>query len=140
MRKTLDEYMAMIFDEMFTKKAGRLRMLDMAYQNSFVEGLVNFVEKGEFASGKGNGLQALAHESTCSCHMHGREQNLEFEGEQILAEIVMSPRIDKTAKRPVVMKYLRKVYQMAKARSNTGNDKIREHYRLLVLKLNYLFD
>ncbi len=137
---TLDEYMAMIFDEMFTKKAGRLRMLDMAYQNSFVEGLVNFVEKGEFASGKGNGLQALAHESTCSCHMHGREQNLEFEGEQILAEIVMSPRIDKTAKRPVVMKYLRKVYQMAKARSNTGNDKIREHYRLLVLKLNYLFD
>ncbi|WP_292268675.1 zinc-dependent metalloprotease [Butyricimonas sp.] len=137
---TLDEYMAMIFDEMFTKKAGKLRMLDMAYQNSFVEGLVNFVEKGEFASGKENGLQALAHESTCSCHMHGREQNLEFEGEQILAEIVMSPRIDKTAKRPVVMKYLRKVYQMAKARSNTGNDKTREHYRLLVLKLNYLFD
>ena len=137
---TLDEYMAMIFDEMFTKKAGKLRMLDMAYQNSFVEGLVNFVEKGEFASGKENGLQALAHESTCSCHMHGREQNLEFEGEQILAEIVMSPKIDKTAKRPVVMKYLRKVYQMAKARSNTGNDKTREHYRLLVLKLNYLFD
>ena len=112
----------------------------MAYQNSFVEGLVNFVEKGEFVSGKGKMLQALAHESTCSCHSHERGRNLEYEGEQILAEIVLSPRIDKTAKRPVVMKYLRKAYQTAKARSNTGNDKTREHYRLLVLKLNYLFD
>lgn len=137
---TLDEYMAMIFDEMFVKKTGNLKMIDMAYQNSFVEGLANFVEKGEFASGKGNMLQALARESTCSCHKHGRERSLDYEGEQILAEIVMSPRIDKTAKRPVVMKYLRKVYQMAKARSSAGNDKTREHYRLLVLKLNYLFD
>ena len=38
------------------------------------------------------------------------------------------------------MKYLRKAYQTAKARSNSGNDKTREHYRLLVLKLNYLFN
>ena len=38
------------------------------------------------------------------------------------------------------MKYMRKVYHMAKNRTNVGNDKTREHYRLLVLKLNYLFD
>lgn len=35
---------------------------------------------------------------------------------------------------------MRKAYRTAKSRVNVGNDKTHEHYRLLVLKLNYLFD
>lgn len=63
-----------------------------------------------------------------------------MEGSEPLGEIVLTPRIDKANKLPVIMTYLRKVYQLAKSRSNSGNDKQREHYRLLKLRLAYLFD
>lgn len=38
---TLDEYLGIIFDEMFTKKTGNLQLADMAFQNSFVENLTD---------------------------------------------------------------------------------------------------
>lgn len=114
-------------------------MCDMAFQNSFVDNLKEFMDKGEFKSaGSGKALTDYAMETTCSCHAYCESHG--FNPVDPLSEIVLSPRIDRTNKRPVVMKYLRKAYQTAKARSNTGNDKTREHYRLLVLKLNYLFD
>ena len=113
----------------------------MAFQNSFVDNLKEFLDKGEFKSAaSGTSLTAnLANETTCSCHAYCESQH-SFDVLDPYGNIILSPRIDKTNKRPVVMKYLRKAYQTAKARSNSGNDKTREHYRLLVLKLNYLFN
>lgn len=136
---TLDEYLGIIFDEMFTKKAGNLQLADMAFQNSFVENLTGYMDKGEFKSAGSNSLREWLNETTCSCHAYC-ESHHSFDAVDALGEIVLSPRIDKSNKRPIVMKYLRKTYNTAKSRMNTGNDKTREHYRLLVLKLNYLFD
>ena len=136
---TIDDYLNIIYDYMFSRKGGSLRLCDMAFQNSFVDNLKEFMDKGEFKSaGSGKALTDYAMETTCSCHAYCESHG--FNPVDPLSEIVLSPRIDRTNKRPVVMKYLRKAYQTAKARSNTGNDKTREHYRLLVLKLNYLFD
>ena len=136
---TMDDYLNIIFDYMFSRKGGNLRLHDMAFQNTFVDNLKDFMDKGEFKSaGSANALVGFASETTCSCHAYCESHS--FTPVTPLGEIILSPRIDKTNKRPVVMKYLRKAYQTAKARSNTGNDKTREHYRLLVLKLNYLFD
>ena len=136
---TLDEYLGIIFDEMFSKKTGSLQLANMAFQNSFVENLTGYIEKGEFSHGGSRSLREAHNETTCSCHAYC-ESHRNFDAVNPLSEIVLSPRIDKSNKRPVVMKYLRKTYQMAKNRMNVGNDKTREHYRLLVLKLNYLFD
>ena len=136
---TLDEYLGIIFDEMFSKKIGTLKLADMAFQNSFVENLTGFMDKGEFKSAGSNSLRKELHKTTCSCHVYCESQ-WSFDAVDPLGEIVLSPRIDKTNKRPIVMKYLRKTYNTAKSRMNTGNEKTREHYRLLVLKLNYLFD
>ena len=136
---TLDEYLGIIFDEMFSKKTGSLQLANMAFQNSFVESLSKFIEKGEFSHGGSRSLREAHNETTCSCHAYC-ESHRSFDAVNPLSEIVLSPQIDKSNKRPVVMKYLRKTYQMAKNRMNVGNDKTREHYRLLVLKLNYLFD
>ena len=136
---TLDEYLGIIFDEMFTKKTGNLQLADMAFQNSFVENLTGYMDKGEFKSAGSNSLREWLNETTCSCHAYC-ESHHSFDAVDALGEIVLSPRIDKSNKRPIVMKYLRKTYNTAKSRMNTGNDKTREHYRLLVLKLNYLFD
>ena len=136
---TLDEYLGIIFDEMFTKKTGNLQLADMAFQNSFVENLTGYMDKGEFKSAGSNSLREWLNETTCSCHAYCESRH-SFDAVDALGEIVLSPRIDKSNKRPIVMKYLRKTYNTAKSRMNTGNDKTREHYRLLVLKLNYLFD
>lgn len=138
---TMDEYMRMIYDYMFSKKTGNLRLCDMAFQNTFVDNLKEFLDKGEFKSAaSGTSLTTnLANETTCSCHAYCESKH-SFDVLEPFGNIILSPRIDKTNKRPVVMKYLRKAYQTAKARSNSGNDKTREHYRLLVLKLNYLFN
>ena len=136
---TLDEYLGIIFDEMFTKKTGNLQLADMAFQNSFVENLTGYMDKGEFKSAGSNSLREWLNKTTCSCHAYC-ESHHSFDAVDALGEIVLSPRIDKSNKRPIVMKYLRKTYNTAKSRMNTGNDKTREHYRLLVLKLNYLFD
>ena len=136
---TLDEYLGIIFDEMFSKKTGSLQLANMAFQNSFVESLSKFIEKGEFSHGGSRSLREAHNETTCSCHAYC-ESHRSFDAVNPLSEIVLSPQIDKSNKRPVVIKYLRKTYQMAKNRMNVGNDKTREHYRLLVLKLNYLFD
>ena len=136
---TLDEYLGIIFDEMFTKKTGNLQLADMAFQNSFVENLTGYMDKGEFKSAGSNSLREWLNETTCSCHAYC-ESHHSFDAVDALGEIVLSPRIDKSNKRPIVMKYLRKTYNTAKSRMNTGNEKTREHYRLLVLKLNYLFD
>ena len=135
---TMDDYFSIIFNEMFTQKTGTLNLTSMAFQNSFVENLTSYMDKGEFKSASHKGLE-FKHETTCSCHARC-EMEHQFEGSDVLGEIVLSPRIDKTNKRPIVMKYLRKTYNLAKNRSNTGNEKTREHYRLLVMKLNYLFN
>ena len=136
---TLDNYLGMIFEYMFTKKKGNLGLSDMAFQNSFVDNLTGFMDKGEFQSAGSNSLMNMVSETTCSRHVCCDGQR-SFEATDPFSEIVLSPRIDKSNKRPTVMKYLRKAYHTAKSRMNTGNDKTREHYRLLVLKLNYLFD
>ena len=136
---TLDEYLGIIFDEMFTKKTGNLQLADMAFQNSFVENLTGYMDKGEFKSAGSNSLREWLNETTCSCHAYCESRH-SFDAVDALGEIVLSPRIDKSNKRPIVMKYLRKTYNTAKSRMDTGNEKTREHYRLLVLKLNYLFD
>ncbi len=136
---TLDNYLGMIFEYMFTKKKGNLGLSDMAFQNSFVDNLTGFMDKGEFQSAGSNSLMNMVSETTCSRHACCDGQR-SFEATDPFSEIVLSPRIDKSNKRPTVMKYLRKAYHTAKSRMNTGNDKTREHYRLLVLKLNYLFD
>ena len=136
---TVDNYLGIIFDAMFTRKTGNLNLSDMAFQNTFVDNLKEFMDKGEFKSAGSSSLTGLAHETTCSCHAYCESRH-HFDATDPLGEIVLSPRIDRSSKRPVVMKYMRKVYHMAKNRTNVGNDKTREHYRLLVLKLNYLFD
>ena len=123
---TLNDYLKMIYTEMFVKKSGRLTMTDMAYQNTFVTGGKSAFSKWTAAS-------------VCSCHACCNQQ-LDMEGSEPLGEIVLTPRIDKANKLPVIMTYLRKVYPLAKSRSNSGNDKQREHYRLLKLRLAYLFD
>ena len=136
---TVDNYLGIIFDAMFTQKTSNLNLSDMAFQNTFVDNLKEFMDKGEFKSAGSSSLTGLTHETTCSCHAYCESRH-NFEATDPLGEIVLSPRIDRSNKRPVVMKYMRKVYNMAKSRANVGNDKTREHYRLLVLKLNYLFD
>lgn len=137
---TLNDYLKMIYTEMFVKKSGRLTMTDMAYQNTFVTGLTSFLEKKEFGGTAGkSAFSKWTAASVCSCHACCNQQ-LDMEGSEPLGEIVLTPRIDKANKLPVIMTYLRKVYQLAKSRSNSGNDKQREHYRLLKLRLAYLFD
>lgn len=139
---TMEEYLGIVFDYMFTRKSGSLKLHDMAFQNSFVDNLKEFIDKGEFksaTSGKSLTGTYVQQETTCSCHAYcGSQHN--FDVLDPYGDIVLSPRIDRSNKRPVVSKYLRKAYQTAKSRLNTGNEKNREHYRLLVLKLNYLFD
>ena len=116
-----------------------MKLADMAFQNSFVENLTGYMDKGEFKSAGRHSLREWTNETTCSCHAYCESRH-SFDAVDPLGEIVLSPRIDKSNKRPIVMKYLRKTYNTAKSRMNTGNEKTREHYRLLVLKLNYLFD
>lgn len=65
---TLDEYLGIIFDEMFTKKTGNLQLADMAFQNSFVENLTGYMDKGEFKSAGSNSLREWLNKTTCSCH------------------------------------------------------------------------
>lgn len=137
---TLDEYLGVIFDMMFSHKTGSLRVEDMAFQNVFVNNLAGFIEKGEFGSsgaGKKSSLTQLT-SVTCSRHVC-REDHLDIDASIPLGEIVLTPRIDQANKRPTVLKYLRKAYQIAQNRSNSGNEKTRDHYRLIVLKLAYLF-
>ena len=137
---TLDNYLEMIYNSMFVNKSGKLTMVDMAYQNSFVTSLTAYLEKKDFkAPGSQTALSEWAAAPTCSCHAYC-ENHLDLDASEPLGEIVLSPRIDQTNKLPVVMKYLRKTYQLAKSRSNSGNDKLREHYHLLMLRLSYLFD
>lgn len=137
---TLDDYLRMIYNEMFVKKSGSLSMTDMAYQNTFVTGLTSFLDKKEFGSPAGNrAFSQWAAASTCSCH-DCCEKQLDMEASESLGEIVLTPRIDNANKLPVIMKYLRKVYQLAQSRSNSGNEKLSEHYRLLKLRLAYLFN
>lgn len=135
---TLNDYLGQIYKYVFTDKPGNLTLAQMAFQNSFVDDLKGVVSKSDFQS-PAKALTALTeHETTCSCDAWCNSQL--FKPEDNLADIVLSPRIDMTNKRPVIHKYLQKAYQTAKARQNTGNEKTRHHYRLLVLKLSYLFD
>ncbi len=138
---TLDNYLEMMYNAMFIKKSGKLTVVDMSYQNVFVNSLSSFLEKKDYStSGSANALKDwAAAPTTCSAHAYC-EKHLDFEASVPLGEIVLTPRLDKTNKYPVIMKYLRKTYQLAKSRSHSGNDKQREHYRLIVLKLSYLFD
>lgn len=138
---TLDNYLEMIYNSMFVNKGGKLSMIDMSYQNVFVNSLAGFLEKKEYSKpGSGSALKDwAAAPTTCSCHAYCEKQ-LNLDASVPLGEIVLTPRLDRTNKYPVIMKYLRKTYQLAKSRSNSGNDKQREHYRLIALKLSYLFD
>lgn len=134
---TIDDYLGMIYDYMFTRKGGKLQLADMAYQHVFVDNLREFVKSDEFKSAGTRSLTESRHATTCSRHAYCAARS--FNPGDPLYDIAMTPRVHLAHKRPVVLKYLRKVYNTAKARSGMGDERTREHYRLLVLKLDYLF-
>ena len=134
---TIDDYLGMIYDYMFTRKGGKLQLADMAYQHVFVDNLREFVKSDEFKSAGTRSLTESRHATTCSRHAYCAARS--FNPGDPLYDIAMTPRVHLAHKRPVVLKYLRKVYNTAKARSGMGDERTREHYRLLILKLDYLF-
>lgn len=139
---TINDYLGTIYRYFFTNKRGNLSMSEMMLQNVFVDNLKEFLEKKEF-SAKGRTPTAFhfhANDVTCSCHSYCEDQASQFRETDPFGEIVLSPRIDRTNKLPIVSKYLRQVHALAKSRTAMGEDKTREHYRLLALKLNYLFE
>lgn len=148
---TINDYLGTIYKVIFTDKKGNLSMSEMAFQNSFVDNLKAFLEGNEFTIAKGDGKSLLNFTETatiCSCHAYCEEHAVGFDEKDPFIDIVTSPRIDKTNKRPVISKYLRQTHALAKTRSVARpatrsaaaiNDQTKEHYRLLVLKLNYLF-
>lgn len=135
---TVNDYLNQIFNYVFTNKTGTLTLTQMAFQNSFVDNLKAFTSSSDFKSPSKALTAAPSHPSTCSCDAWCNANA--FNPADNLGEIVLSPRIDMTNKRPVVHKFLQKVYHLAKARQNTGDEKTRHHYQLLLLKLNYLFN
>lgn len=139
---TIEDYLATIYRKFFTAKNGKLTMSDMALQNVFVDDLKKYIEKDQFQSGETTSSLAFHFHSEgikCSCHAYCEQQSAQFNETEPFGEIVLSPRIDRTNKQPVVSKYLRQAHALAKSRSASGDSKTREHYRLLVMKLNYLF-
>ena len=84
---TLDEYLGIIFDEMFSKKTGSLQLANMAFQNSFVENLTGYIEKGEFSHGGSRSLREAHNETTCSCHAYC-ESHRNFDAVNPLSDIV----------------------------------------------------
>lgn len=136
---TVNDFLGQIFDYIFTRKTGSLTLAQMSFQNTFVDNLKGFVTNTDFKSPtKAFTAPPLHHATTCSCDAWCNYQA--FDPTDPLGDIVLTPRIDMTNKRPVIHKYLKQVYQLAKARQNAGNEKTRHHYQLLILKLNYLFN
>lgn len=135
---TIENYLSIIFNTMYSNKRGKLSLEDMAYQHSFIDNLKEVIDKGEFKAGSKHSLNNL--KTTCSCHAFCEsKQNLNMS--DILGEVVLSPRVDKSAKMPILLQYLRKSYNLAKSRQfNSSDEKTRNHYKLIILKLNYLFN
>ena len=139
---TLDNYLEIVFDEMFANKKGSLGIVDMAYQNSLADGLIKFLEGSQFKSGKSNASNAKgigASRMICN-HKDCHHNHNKFEEMKMFTELVLTPNIERGNMRPVVLKYLKDVYDISKDRSKRGKEKTRNHYKLLVLKLNYLFN
>lgn len=134
---TIEDYLSGIFYAMYGAKTGNLKPQDMAYQQIIVDNLKEVVAKGEFQAASPKAFKSGV--SICSCHAFCSIQE-QLNMSDILGEIVLTPRVDKNAKMPILLKYLRKCYETAKARQHSGNEKTRNHYKLIVLKLNYLFE
>lgn len=135
---TFDEYLGDMFDYMFTGRGKSLTFNQRVMQNVYIDNLKEFLAINEF---KASNSKALAPEVFCSCGNQHSLHEKNFDGERILVDMVQTAQLNKAAKLPVIHKYLKAVHAFATKQANKNLDQTtHNHYELIRMKLNYLFN
>lgn len=136
---SFDGYLGAIYDHTFKTRGKSLTFNQRMMQNTYIDNIKEFLVSGEFKSAQSNSLAAP--EVFCSCGNHGSE-SIDFNGEAILVDMVQTSQLNKASKLAVVHKYLKMCHSFAtkQSKNNKLDEQTKNHYELIKLKLNYLFD
>lgn len=137
---SFDEYLNTIFNHIFKGRKKSLTFNNIVMQNTYIDNLKEFLVVGEFKASNSKAIN-LAPEVFCSCGNHQLSSNI-FDCDRVLVDMVRTGQLNKAAKLPVVHKYLKEVYLFAskQCKNRSFDQKTRDHYELIKLKLNYLFN
>lgn len=136
---SFDDYLGAIYGHVFEGRKKSLTFNQRMMQNTYIDNIKEFLASGEFKSSKSNTLTEP--EVFCSCGNHGHK-SLDFNGEAILVDMVQTSQLNKASKLAVVHKHLKMVHAFAvnQSKNKRLDELTRNHYDLIKLKLNYLFD